>query len=219
MPVLAIKAVALVAAAGAAVVGGQHEFAGHPQTSQFANGASSIKVVHVYIVKPGDTLSKIAGMFCGNPARYPSLAAASGISNPNVIGVGQRIVLACFRAARAAPAGPPATSGQAPTGSSYAAGSANIPATSQVYSYAGLYRLWIAAGGSPSRAAIAACIAEHESSGRPWVISPTSDYGLWQIHNGGSYMLIPFANAQRAIAMSGNGRNWGQWTTHSMCGV
>jgi LysM repeat protein len=219
MPLLAIKAAALVVATGAAVVGGKAEFHGATQTTN----EQHVTVVKVYIARPGDTLGKIAAEFCGNPEAYPSLARASGIANPNMIYVGQRIILACFRAA---PSGPPAasggsaiTSGRAPTGSSYAAGSANIPATNQIYSYAGLYRLWIAAGGSPSRAAVAACIAARESSGKPWAISPTNDWGLWQIHAGGSYMLIPFANAQRAIAMSRNGTDWSQWTTHSKCGV
>ena len=49
------------------------------------------------------------------------------------------------------------------------------------YSYSGLKRMWTAAGGSPATADRAACIAEHESSGRPGAISPSNCYGLWQI--------------------------------------
>jgi hypothetical protein len=73
------------------------------------------------------------------------------------------------------------------------------------------------AGGSGGTAIHAACIAWHESTGRSWAISPTNDWGLWQIHDGGYAMLDPLANAQRAVAMSSNGTNWSQWTTRGMC--
>lgn len=53
-----------------------------------------------YTVVRGDTLSKISKRFCGSASRFPSLAAASRISNPNLIYPGQRIVLNC--SARAA---------------------------------------------------------------------------------------------------------------------
>jgi Lysozyme like domain len=108
----------------------------------------------------------------------------------------------------------------------YTAPAASAPAAAPVstsagtsYSYAGLEQLWVAAGGSPAREYVAACIAEHESGGRSWAISPTDDWGLWQIHAGGYAMLNPFANAQRAVAMSGDGTNWSPWTTAPMCGV
>jgi len=205
-----VKAAALLAAAGALGVAGHSELGTHNQSSSS----------RVYIVRSGDTLSKIAGQFCGNPGAYPALARASGISNPNVIYAGQRIVLACGGQSSSGSRASTSNSGSSNTssgGSSYAAGSAVVPGTYNVYSFKGLERLWIAAGGSPSRAWHAACIAEHESSGRQWVISPTSDYGLWQIHDGGSYMLLALPNAQRAVAMSSNGTDWSQWTTRGFC--
>ena len=45
----------------------------------------------VYTVVSGDTLSSISARFCGTSADYPSLAAASGITDPNVIYAGQAI--------------------------------------------------------------------------------------------------------------------------------
>jgi hypothetical protein len=205
MPLLLLKVAALAVAAGAAGTAGQ--------AALVSGGQSQQAVVRVYIVRSGDTLGKIAGEFCGNPAKYPSLARASGIPNPNVISVGQRIILACGRSG----GGRASVRTASISGSNYAAGSAAVPGTSMVYSYAGLERLWIAAGGSGGTAYHAACIAEHESSGRTWVVSPTNDWGLWQIHAGGYPMLNAYANAQRAVAMSGNGRNWGQWTTRGYC--
>ncbi len=85
------------------------------------------------------------------------------------------------------------------------------------YSFGALEHLWMAAGGSGRTAFHAACIAEHESGGNPRAISPTNDWGLWQIHNGGPRMLNPAANAAVAVRMSDNGRNWSAWTTRRMC--
>lgn len=84
------------------------------------------------------------------------------------------------------------------------------------YSCSGLEQLWEQAGGSPGAAFMAAEIAMAESSGNPNAISPTDDYGLWQINasNGALATLNPLANAKSAIVLSGNGTNWGPWTTY-----
>jgi hypothetical protein len=81
------------------------------------------------------------------------------------------------------------------------------------YSYTQLMQLWVANGGSSVWAPMAAAIAMAESGGNPSTISSTSDYGLWQINNGGQAMLDPNANAQRAIQMSNNGATWRPWCT------
>lgn len=47
------------------------------------------------------SLSGIAAALCGNPAAWPQLAAASGISNPRLLQVGQRVVVPCARAGAA----------------------------------------------------------------------------------------------------------------------
>lgn len=44
-----------------------------------------------YTVAAGDTLAKIAAKFLGDPMRYRELAAYNGISDPNLIRVGQVI--------------------------------------------------------------------------------------------------------------------------------
>ena len=48
-----------------------------------------------YIVRSGDSLSQISARFCGTATDFPSLAAASGIANPNLIFPGQSITLNC----------------------------------------------------------------------------------------------------------------------------
>ena len=84
------------------------------------------------------------------------------------------------------------------------------------YSCSALESLWVSAGGNPASEFIAAQIATAESGGNASAISPTSDYGLWQINSSnapGSEMLNPYANVREAIALSGNGTNWSPWTT------
>ena len=46
-----------------------------------------------YTVKSGDTLSKISNRFYGSPHHYSNIAAASNISDPNKIQVGQQITV------------------------------------------------------------------------------------------------------------------------------
>ena len=85
------------------------------------------------------------------------------------------------------------------------------------YSCTDLERLWDAAGGNSDVAFMAAEIAMAESSGNPNAISPTDDYGLWQINasNGALATLNPYKNAQSVIILSGDGRNWDAWTTYT----
>ncbi|MGA2412678.1 MAG: transglycosylase SLT domain-containing protein [Candidatus Binataceae bacterium] len=116
---------------------------------------------------------------------------------------------AAARAAAALAAAPPPT----PT----ATYQAPPPAVGD-YSYAGLEQIWEANGGSAATANVAACIATHESGGNPGAISPTDDYGLWQIHDNPA-ALNPNTSAAIAVAMSSDGTNWSPWTTASDCGV
>lgn len=85
------------------------------------------------------------------------------------------------------------------------------------YSCSRLESLWISQGGNPSRAFMAAEIARAESGGNSNAISPTADYGLWQINRwawGSLASLDPVSNARAAIRISANGSNWSPWTTY-----
>jgi hypothetical protein len=56
-----------------------------------------------------------------------------------------------------------------------------------------------------------------ESGGNPNAISPTDDFGRWQINgsNGALATLNAFQNAKSAIILSADdGTNWGPWTTY-----
>lgn len=75
--------------------------------------------------------------------------------------------------------------------------------------------LWDREGGNKNAQFIAAEIATAESGGNQNAISPTDDFGLWQINgsHGAEATLDPVGNARAAIAISSDGTNWTAWTT------
>ena len=99
------------------------------------------------------------------------------------------------------------------------------------YSNTQLRSIWIMAGGNPAKAAVAACIAQHESAGQAKVTSGNPDggtnVGLWQLDTpggkGAGYSVAelqnPILNARVAIKGSNNGNDWSAWATAPMCGV
>lgn len=80
---------------------------------------------------------------------------------------------------------------------------------------------WEAAGGAKSHVVVAVAVAMAESGLNSEAISPSSDYGLWQINssNFGWLGLTPETaleiapNARAAVRMSGAGANWAPWCT------
>lgn len=50
-------------------------------------------VPRTYVVRSGDTLSKIAARFYGDADRFRDIAAANKIANPNRISVGQKLII------------------------------------------------------------------------------------------------------------------------------
>ena len=83
-----------------------------------------------------------------------------------------------------------------------------------------LEKIWERNGGRHSGAFMAAEIAMAESGGRKYAkdIDPngTVDKGLWQINSihGAMSTYNVNGNAKAAIALSGDGRNWNDWTTY-----
>lgn len=81
----------------------------------------------------------------------------------------------------------------------------------------GLEQLWKAAGGNPADAFMAAEIAMAESGGNQYALSPTDDYGYWQINasNGALATFSAYGNARAAVILSQDGTNWNPWTTYT----
>lgn len=119
----------------------------------------------VYTVVSGNTLSGISARFCGTSADYPNLAAASHISNPDMIYVGESIKLKCHHAVPAPP--PPASASDAAAQSSGGpSASAQAPPQqpSQPASTSGM-------------SAFESCVISRESGGNPQAFNPSSGAG------------------------------------------
>ena len=192
-----------------------------------------------YQVRSGDTLSKIADRYYHNPDDWQYLYHENDktVSDPNMIYSGQRLfipaaapahyTLTDYTPRHAKPIQPVASTvsetsnhssgGSATIGGAADGGSVVVQRSAQgMYSCSDLEQLWEQEGGSPAAAMMAAEIAMAESGGDPNAISPTDDFGLWQINasNGPLATLNPFQNARSAITLSNDGTNWNPWTTY-----
>ena len=119
-----------------------------------------------YTVAKGDTLSHISARFCGTAADYPNLAAASGIANPDVIQVGQRIRLDCHHSVPPAPrpARHAAANDDADSAPSSSPSPAPAPPQQSQASTAGM-------------SAFESCVIRAESGGNPTAVNPSSGAG------------------------------------------
>jgi Tfp pilus assembly protein FimV len=165
-----------------------------------------------YTVRPGDTLAAIAESYYSNPDDWQWIynANRSEISDPNSIYVGETLTIpygATSYTPRHATSTPQSTTVLTSTTS-------NLSGT---LSCSGLEALWEAAGGSQAEALMAAEIAMAESGGNQFALSPTNDYGYWQIngsHGQAQATFDPVGNAKAAVAISGDGSDWLPWTTY-----
>jgi LysM repeat protein len=100
--------------------------------------------------------------------------------------------------------------------SSSSGGSGSSGGLSGTLGCSGLEELWKSAGGNPADAFMAAEIAMAESGGNQYALSPTDDYGYWQINasNGALATFDAYGNARSAITLSDDGANWNPWTTY-----
>ena len=188
-----------------------------------------------YAVKSGDTLGSIARQFYGaaNDWHWIADQNSSIISDPNLIFPGQNL-----RIPSSAPASPAVSTQSAVSSAndsddasastaSTSPSTGSTESTASVSSYSGsesgtlgcsgLEHLWEQAGGNPGEAVTAASIAMAESGGNQYAVSPTSDYGYWQINSSHGSMATfdPIGNAKAAISISGNGSDWSPWSTYT----
>ena len=172
-----------------------------------------------YVVRAGDTLSRIAHDVGGHASYWPELWAKnrSHVHNPAALTAGIHLALPHWRpvkpwllkAALAAIPQPVVrrTSAAVSTGGTAPAGQGPVPVTvtapvAGIYSYSALEALWVSAGGPAAAEAAAATIAECESGGNPQAYNPSGASGLWQIL-GNPFPGDPFdpaTNARMAVA-------------------
>lgn len=170
-----------------------------------------------YTVRSGDTLSAIAKRVYGNPALWTWLwhVNSATISNPNSIYVGEVLKIPSDPPANAAHYAPKHAKSSTPASTTLTSSTTKL---SGKLSCSGLEALWEAAGGSHAEAFMAAEIAMAESGGNQYALSPTNDYGYWQIngsHGPAMATFNPMGNAKAAIAISADGHDWGAWTTYT----
>lgn len=92
-----------------------------------------------------------------------------------------------------------------------------------IFSIADIGNMWISCGGQPVQSIVvdACSISLAESGGNTEAISPSSDYGLFQInriHFGDGTITQynwdnPVVNTREAVKLSGGGVNWAAWCT------
>ena len=77
-------------------------------------------------------------------------------------------------------------------------------------SCSGLEELWEVGGRQSGRRVHGGRDREAESGGNQNALSPTDDYGYWQINgcNGSLATFSAYGNARSAIILSDNGSNW-----------
>jgi LysM repeat protein len=204
-------------------------------TPQRATLDAAAAADRTYQVRSGDTLSAIAQRFYGSDGSWHWLYEqnTATISDPNMIFPGQVIDLPSGAQARDAAATGAASTGTATSetsevsqtshaaavgtaASSTPVASASSGSLSGTLGCSGLEQLWIEAGGNQSEAFMAAEIAMAESGGNQFAVSPTSDYGYWQINavHGSQATFSPLGNAEAAVSISADGADWEPWTTY-----
>jgi len=198
-------------------------------------------------VQSGDTLSGIAEQYYRDANDWQWLYHENDktVSDPNLIYPGQTLfvpadppanfTLGTYTPKHAAPATPVTTTATPVSNPSSTSDSGNggggavnqgapqhssgsgSSSLSGTLSCSGLEQLWDSAGGNPSDAFMAAEIAMAESGGQQYALSPTDDYGYWQINasNGSLATFNAYGNARSAIILSQDGTNWSPWTTYT----
>lgn len=175
-----------------------------------------------YTVKDGDYLAKISGRFCGSESHYLSLAAANGISDPNLIFPGELVKLACHAAYKAVAAAIPQqparpqtqTVSSAPAPQPSQASQPAVTGFSGTLSFSGLEALWVAAGGPSWAEYDAAEVGECESGGQQYAENPSGASGYWQILGQvvPGDIFDPMVNGENAVSkFEASGDTFAQW--------
>ena len=217
-PAMAIAGV-LVAAAPQAHAAEKTPAKATTVTEQQARTDALVKraqpATRTYTVRSGDTLSLIAERFYHNAGDWQWLyhANRSVVHDPDHIYPGETLTIP-YGAPTGTTSYAPRHAKAKPKATVLTSSASKLSGT---LSCTGLEALWETAGGSHGEAFMAAEIAMAESGGRQYALSPTNDYGYWQIngsHGPAEATFNPIGNARAAIAISDNGRDWYPWTTY-----
>jgi LysM repeat protein len=168
--------------------------------------------VHMYTVKPGDTLSGIVGN------RWQTVCEENRLADCNLIYPGQKLSISGGRLTAYVTSTGDGDSDSDDSPARVSSGlSDHVSSPAGSLGCSGLESLWDSAGGNPGAAFIAAEIAMAESGGQQFATGPNGEEGYWQINpvNGSLATYNAYGNARAAIILSGNGANWSPWTTYT----
>lgn len=209
--VLLVVAGAAIGAGGSTASGGVTSYTLVPQAQTsnsytVTNITTAIAKVTVaprfHTVRPGDTLTKIAIRFYQRADAWTVIYWANHLKNPDVIEVGQRLVVPPLPSKIPAPPRMPVTPWHPTTSTistslhvSYATGGGTL-------SPAAIGSLWLQAGGPSWAESSAVRIAECESGGNPRAYNPSGASGVWQILGSvvAGNLFDPYTNALNAVA-------------------
>jgi LysM repeat protein len=194
----------------------------HSKTHSDSAGKTETKsATRTYTVEPGDTLASIAQRFYGTDNDWTFLfhANQAKVSNPNQIYPGELLLVPYDPTGSASVTS--TTSTHAPKHAKSDSRSTTLTSSaipSGTLSCSGLEELWEDAGGAAGEAVMAASIAMAESDGNQYALSPTNDYGYWQINGSWGEAMATYnalGNAKAAVHISDDGGDWSPWTTYT----
>jgi LysM repeat protein len=164
------------------------------------------------LIYPGQVLNVPSGAPSTASEQAPASASGTGQAPASASGTEQAPMSASTADSAQGSASGSSGSASAPANVSASVSSGSLSGT---LGCSGLEQLWEEAGGSPSEAFMAAEIAMAESGGNQYAVSPTADYGYWQINSSHGSMATfnALGNAQAAVSISSDGTNWDPWTT------
>lgn len=149
-------------------------------TPRFVTQVRNAARASSYTVISGDTLSGISARLCGTSADYSSLAAASGLSDPNQIRAGQHIAVACHAAARTLAAASSSGDNDGDSDDGAAQPASGSSSGSGAVRHAPVQQAQVTSAGNVSTggmSAFEACVISHESGGNPQAVNASSGAG------------------------------------------
>lgn len=223
----AISGVAVISSHGTALASDIPQVPQHVQEYK-AEAVQAVRAVpRTYTVRSGDYLSKIAKAHCATASDWTGIYERNKNvigPNPDLIEVGQRLVLDCHvvqvyykppvQHTTSTPA-PPSYHGSGGSGAAVTTVSTGYyDPTNTVLSASQIETLWVDAGGPSWAEYQAYLITQCESGGNRFAYNPSGATGLWQILGS----VVPgnlddaWVNAENAVSkFKASGDSWAQW--------
>ncbi len=179
-------------------------------------------------VQSGDTLSALAGRYCGNPDGYLALAYNNGVADPDLIYAGQVFKIACQAAAEAIASrySPLKSSPPSPPVHYVSRQSDADDAPAPVYRHSSGAVVTSVSGTYAGSNSMQQCIIARESGGNSQVVNATGHYGLyqfsastWAAHGGNpaDFGHASVAEQNQVYAQTVHDDGYSDWSPYDGC--